>query len=267
VETTRRFGHLGLLAMGLGVGAAMACMPGAASADPLDLNAFDPNDFAISIDGFTIIQLGTATAHSGIGDFAIADGNDSNATAIGGFGDVASASGTDSQAFVDRGNFDLAYASGWASSATAAFGNNDTALAYNTASEAVAGGSESSLGNNDFASATSSVGNVVSAEANDGSFNVASVYDPGGENGDNVGAGVGNGNYAYVIGDGDRAFAGGTTFTLLGNNNIAEIFGNSDMATAGSTVADPGSADLASVFGNGLDAIATGGNFLVDTAP
>jgi hypothetical protein len=79
--------------------------------------------------------------------------------------------------------------------------------------------------------------------------------------------GAGNGNYAYIVGDGDQAHAGGGTFDLPGNHDTAEIFGNSDMATAGGIVADPGSADLASVLGDQLDAVATGGNFLVDMAP
>jgi hypothetical protein len=69
-----RIGRLGLLA-GLGLVAALAT-PGAASAD-----TFDPNDFAISIDGITLFQVGTATAHSALGDIAIADGNNSTAIA------------------------------------------------------------------------------------------------------------------------------------------------------------------------------------------
>ena len=44
-------GRLGMLAVGLGIGAAVAAVgypPGIASADP---TAFDPNNFAVSIDG------------------------------------------------------------------------------------------------------------------------------------------------------------------------------------------------------------------------
>jgi hypothetical protein len=210
--------------------------PGVASAD-----TFDPNDFAISIDGLTLFQVGTATAHSAFGDIAIADGNESNATATGGIGDVASAFGAGSHAFVDRGSFDVAAASGLDSTATADFGNGDTALANTDFSTAAAGGDAASLGNNDFASAT---GAVTFAYANAGSFNFAAIFDPGGTMGGDASAGTGNGDFAYVIGDGDLDRAGGVSSALLGNYDIAEIFGNE------------------------LDALAaTGGNFLVDLAP
>jgi hypothetical protein len=210
-----RIGRLGLLVVALGIGAAFAAIPGVASAD-----TFDPNNFAISIDGLTLFQVGTAT---------------------GGIGDVASAFGAGSHAFVDRGNFDVADASGLDSTATADFGNGDTALANTDFSTAAAGGDAASLGNNDFASAT---GAVTFAYANAGSFNFAAIFDPGGTMGGDASAGTGNGDFAYVIGDGDLDRAGGVSSALLGNYDIAEIFGNE------------------------LDALAaTGGNFLVDLAP
>lgn len=101
--SNNRIGRLSLLVVALGIGGAFAAIPGVASAD-----AFDPNDLAISVDGITLFQIGTATAHSAFGDIAIADGNESNATATGGMGDVASAFGAGAHAFVDRGSFDIA---------------------------------------------------------------------------------------------------------------------------------------------------------------
>jgi hypothetical protein len=260
MNNDNRIGRLGLLMVGLGIGAAITTIPGVASAD-----TFDPNDFAISIDGITLFQVGTATASSAFGGFAIADGNDSSATATGGIGDVASAFGAGSHALVDSGSFDVAAASGLDSTATADFGSGDTALAETDFSEAEAGGGAISLGNDDFASA---FGAVNSAYAEDGSFNFASIFDPAGTMGGDAAADAGNGNVAYVVGDGDLDRAGGVASTLLGNYDIAEIFGNGGMADAGSSADAPGSFDLAEIFGNELDALAaTGGNFLVDLAP
>ncbi|MCV7258197.1 hypothetical protein [Mycobacterium shimoidei] len=81
---TRRSDRLGGLAVAVVVGAAAAAIPTTASADPFA--PFDPNNFAISIDGFTLFQVGTAHATSGIGDFAIADGDGSDAVAEGASG-------------------------------------------------------------------------------------------------------------------------------------------------------------------------------------
>ncbi len=110
----RRVGRLGILAVGLGIGAAVASTPGIASADTpatdpfswlagLDpaeaaaLPAASPFDLDISVDGFTLLDLGTtATATSGTGDIAIAFGADSTAIAKGGFGDYALADSTGS---------------------------------------------------------------------------------------------------------------------------------------------------------------------------
>jgi hypothetical protein len=101
-----------------------------------------------------------------------------------------------------------------------------------------------------------------------GNFNFASIFDPFGTNGGDASAGTGNGDFAYVVGDGDLDRAGGVASTLLGSYDIAEIFGNGGMADSGASVGAPGSFDFAEIFGNELDALAaTGGNFLVDLAP
>ena len=101
-------GRIGILGVGLGIGATLAAMPGIAAADPTPdpniygavdasvlqdaLPAADPSlNIAISIDGIPLLHLGTASATSSSGDFAITVGNDANASATGGFGDFASA--------------------------------------------------------------------------------------------------------------------------------------------------------------------------------
>jgi hypothetical protein len=99
---------LGVLAVGLGVGAAVAAMPAVASADSstdpfawlagLDLG--DPTvpatstsglHLAISIDGYSPVSDGSASAESSTGDIAIAYGSGAEASAVGGYGDVAAA--------------------------------------------------------------------------------------------------------------------------------------------------------------------------------
>jgi hypothetical protein len=84
--------------------------------------AFDLNDIAISLDGTTLFQEGTATANSGMGNFAVAAGSQANAGAGLAFGqtlmpghfDSAFANGTDSFASAGQGDFNSAFADGLA---------------------------------------------------------------------------------------------------------------------------------------------------------
>src|ERR1700678_2351464 len=137
-------GRLGMLAVGLGMGGAVAATSGIASAASTDIAppAFDPSaliadpapaasglDVAISIDGSTLFQEGTATAYSGTDDIAIAYGSDALATAGLGTGDYAFADGTDAQAYSGVGNEDSATAIGADSFADAGTGNGDTGFA------------------------------------------------------------------------------------------------------------------------------------------
>ena len=192
-------GRIGIFGAGLGIGATLALGPGIAAADPaadpniygaIDpsllqdaLPAADPN-IAISVDGFTLLQDGTASATSGSGDFAIAVGDGANATATGGFGDYASAHGADASAFAGEGNFDVATANSVFSttggSATAGDGNFDVAHEGGLNGVALAG---------------------------NGSFD--SAYDLTGASGHAI-ADLGNGDSAINIGDGS-AIAGGTS--------------------------------------------------------
>ena len=133
----------GLVAAGLGIGAALAATPGVASADsstdwlssidqllgglsaPAQTSALD---MQISIDGTDLFPAAgnTATATSDTGDVAIAIGNGADASAVTGIGDFALADGANSTADAGYiGNFDSAVVFGANSSADAGFGYVD----------------------------------------------------------------------------------------------------------------------------------------------
>src|ERR1700758_4605984 len=120
-------GRIGILGVGLGIGATLAAMPGIAAADPTPdpniygavdasvlqdaLPAADPSlNVAISVDGIPLLHLGDASATSGSGDFAIAMGDGATATATDGVGNFASAYGTGSTATATDGTFNFASA-------------------------------------------------------------------------------------------------------------------------------------------------------------
>jgi hypothetical protein len=130
----------GLLAIGLGIGVALAA-PGVASAD----SSTDPVswidqllgglaapaqttsalDMQVSIDGKDLFPTAgnTATATSDTGDIAIAVGNGADASATGGSGDFAFADGANSLAEAGfTGDFDSAVVFGSNSTAEAGFG-------------------------------------------------------------------------------------------------------------------------------------------------
>jgi hypothetical protein len=148
-------GRLAGLAVGLGIGAALAATPGTALADPAspidandvagassaavgaqpDLPSFDPSNLAISVDG---ISNGGAFS---VGDFAYAQGN-AIADAAGGSFDNATAvgNGAGSYAF---GDFDTATVTGDDAEAKAVAGFFEVASVVQTGStydEAVAAG-------------------------------------------------------------------------------------------------------------------------------
>jgi hypothetical protein len=245
------------LVAGVGVAAAAFAAvwltPAAANADPLP--PFDPNDFAISIDGITLFQVGTATATSSIGDFAIADGAGSQANATAGFFDSAFAYGDNSGAGVENGNFDQAIAIG---AATSIVDNGS----FDTASAAGAGAAaEAAGGNFDTAIVNGDNSQVL---AGFGSNDVASVFGVNGE----AAADYGNGDVASAVNTGtsfDFAIAGGTGTSLLGSYDIASIVGTGSDATAGAEFTS-GNFDLAAAFGDMLSPFATG-NFMTDIQP
>ena len=183
--TARGIGRLGVMAAGLGLGAAVAAMastPAVASADVVD---FDPNNFALSIDGISLIHEGTATATSSFGNIAIADGAGSDASATDGYLDLASAYGADSSAQVGLGDLDAGFANG----------ANSTVFS---------GGYVDTPGYLDLASANGSCG---VASATEGWFDQAV------ENGNSstAASGVGNGDFASVFGNYDMPAPTATT--------------------------------------------------------
>ncbi|MGA9490211.1 MAG: hypothetical protein WBV80_08155 [Mycobacterium sp.] len=128
---SRGFGRLDLLVVGLGIGAALACTTGVASADSstewsssidrllggLSVPAADPAqavDMQISIGGTLLFPYedNTAFAFAGPGDIAVAIGNNSYASAQNGAFDFAFADGANSFAEAEIGNFDVAVADG-----------------------------------------------------------------------------------------------------------------------------------------------------------
>ena len=143
MKSTRALTRLGLLAVGLGVGAAFASMPAIASADTSSdwLSAVDSFlssaapaadttpalNLAISMDGVTLFQEGDAYAASGsTGDIAIANGAGASAYAFG-TDNYASVDGTDSSAVA--GGYNAAQATGSTDDTAFAFGNNDLSYA------------------------------------------------------------------------------------------------------------------------------------------
>jgi hypothetical protein len=207
MKSTRALTRLGLLAVGLGVGAAFAPMPAIASADTSSdwLSAVDSlfssaapaadattASMAISFDGATLFQIGTAQASSGSdGDFAIAYGADSSATAT----------GTDSYAGV--------YGDGSSAVAGGAGSSTDSAFVVGDNSSAFAGGADSSQ-NLAFI-----YGNESTASA--------------GGYGDNPGTQ----DIAIIVGNDDGAFSGSSA-TGAGDYDIAYVESN-DLGTANAT--------------------------------
>jgi hypothetical protein len=240
--------RLSILVTGLGIAAVLACSPGIASADSSNawwatidnllggggLPAVATTlDYQVSIDGIDLLPTdgNTATANSGVGDFAIAigDGSTANAGAGDAFGQTLA-----------PGQFDSAFAIGTNSFASAGQGDFNSAFADGTSSVAGVGGFQGIASNGDWASA---IGAHTDAEA--GVFEVAGqndgalVFDPFGTVGSTAEAGDGNVDLASVFGDGSNAYAG-----------------------------FPGNYDLGAAFGDGLTSSgAQNGNFLVDIVP
>jgi hypothetical protein len=236
--------RLGLLAVGLGIGAALFATSGTAAADStaVDPAALDPSaliadpvpaasglDVAISIDGQTLFQEGTAAAYSGTDDIAIAYGSDAIASASDGTGDYSFADGTDAQAYSGIGDDDSASAIGSGSAAAAGSGNGDIAFADGTDTNVIAGGDD-----------TPGTPDTVDV-AGDDSFASA----------------VGNNDFAYAGPD-----VGSVPSTTDVTGDIATIIGSNSDAWAGA-----GNYDFAGALGEAVMSNATGANFLFDVMP
>jgi hypothetical protein len=256
MANARGVARLGMLAVGLGIGLAVAATPGVAvadsSADWLNdlfggaaLPVPDVN-LAISIDGYSLVSEGTASAASGKGDIAIAYGDGAYASAQGGTGDFALASGSEADV-----------ASGGLSTDTGA--NDDTAVdignnsGYDDAAWAgnsdLNGGTDGGTGSGDTAI---DIGNNSA-----GNDNFASSFGDDTSVGEGAVAGDGDSNIADSVGPNAYTFAAG------GNSNIAYVF--DPFGTGAGSEADAGAygnSDLAAVFGDGLTSTSATGRRL-----
>ncbi len=221
--------RLGMLAVGLGIGAAIASAPGIAAADSSDwLSSIDSLvsglpvpaadtsglglNLAISYDGATLFQDGTALADTGTdGDIAIANGA----------GAYADATGTNNYAVVD-GTDSSAVAGGAGST-------DDTAFVFGNDSSATAGGTADNPGNFDGAVI---FGNGDGADAGSSAAGAGS-YDVAYAEGDNLGTAHATG--AEYLLDILKFYGTSTTSTAPAaesGNLLTDLVGSTDTAGA-----------------------------------
>ena len=276
---TNFVGRVGGLAVGLGIGSAIATLPWVASADVTDTMTPDVGlaadvasllpaadaaastpDFAISYDGMSLLQEGNASATTVAGNFglAIAHGDGSNAVDNGcstalrqrhrqhvlrrrRFGHISIANGADSITNVN-GDTNFVEATGYDSNASAVLGNSNTVIASGADSQSqVLGGS------NDLVTV-----NGASDLADTGSsHDILTIVG----NNDSQAFTQGLHDIALIFGDDSSATAGG------GDYNLAAVFGDGSNASA-----EFGNNNLAVAFGDLLDAEAIGGN-MTDIEP
>ena len=293
-----RIGRMGLLAVGLGIGATLAATPQIASADssadpfswadhvlsglavPADPS---PLDMQISISGIDLFSTvdNTATASSHFGDIAIAVGDGANASATG-FGDLSFADGTGSSATTGLGGlFDVALANGDGSSAAGGVGGIFALASANgtdsTAAAGLGGSFVIASASGDGSSATAGVGSNFDISSAVGTDSTADVGIGDGRDtsfaagtGSYADAGVGLGNNAIALGTDSSAIAGvgiGDLATAV-NGGDATAGGFLSMAFADGANSDAqtiGIGDIASVIntGSGFDQAISGGNAAV----
>jgi hypothetical protein len=151
-------------------------------------------DLAISFDGISLIQEGTATAHTVAGEYgmAIAEGSGAYASAGGGIGDMAEAEGTNA----------LAIAGGHP---------GDTGADYDTAID---------IGNNDLPS-TGAADGAFAGNGDLGGGSGIGAHDTAIDIGNNANGASGGGNEGVFAGAGGLGGISGD-----GNNDTAIDFGN-----------------------------------------
>jgi hypothetical protein len=281
---TRGIARLGILAVGLGIGAAAAYTPVASADSSTDwLSSVDsllgaaavpvvPSalDYQISIDGYDLFPTAgnTATATSGMGDMAIAFGSGSDAVAEGGFGDFASADGPgglaiagDEVAGATGNNFDVASATGNGSNAVA--GNpvgqfpDATGSSFDFASTDGAN-SDALAGFNGSGDSASAIGQNVESLAGVS----ANAADPA-----NYDTADALGNLSAPTTNLTEAVAGSTGLGLGGSSDTAFVI--DPLGTLGSTAlaGDGFNFDLAGAVGDSLNATAITASNLVDILP
>jgi hypothetical protein len=246
MASSRGVARLGMLAVGLGVGAAVAHAPVASADSSSDwLSSIDSFlgggavpapatglNLDISFDGYTLVHEGTAYADTTSGDYslAIADGDNAEALAFG-TGGSAYADGSDAYAYSAGGTGDVAAADGTNAFAEAGGESGDTGADGDTALD---------IGNNDLP--------LSIAEPRDGAY-------------------AGN---ADLDGGGSETGSDDTAIDIGNNTNDGSDSGyDGSFAGAGGLLGDPGDGnnDTAIDVGNnsgefdGSDAINGNGNY------
>jgi hypothetical protein len=263
-------GRLGMLAVGLGIVAAVAATPGIASAT---------SDFDISIDGIDVFNGGgSATAESGMGDVAIAFGPNSNAISEGGLGDFASAFSTGSSGAIAIAGSQAADASGNDFDYANAVGNNATAMAgYPFVADGLPSAIPSSFDSASDFGGDGTNGISVALAGLNGSFDSANAFgetggataglSPDADDPANFDTATYFGNLFLDTREIGGAFAGGGPESLGGSNDTAfvdDLFGqvsSTAMAGLGNNF------DLAGAVGDNLSADAFGADFLAHILP
>jgi hypothetical protein len=277
---TRSIARLGTLAVGLGIGAAWAHTPVAAADTSTDwLSSVDSllsgavpapavtTDLAISFDGTSLFQSGTASADSGTaGQFglAIAFGNGASATAEGGTGNYALADGTDALA---KAGDSTSGATGSDYNYAVDIGNNADPSTYPGAPDGAYAGAGSLIGN-----AASTAGDSHNTAIDIGNNGVDTETLTGGNSGAFAGDGgligasgnSGSGDTAYTFGningfgDGSASVAGNNDYSSTSgaetgtNEGAFAAFGNNNSAIADTTYFTDG---------KGVDATDGNGNY------
>jgi hypothetical protein len=258
----RSVARLGVLAVGLGFGAAMAHSPGLAAADSssdwassidgllsgaLPAPATSGLDLAISFDGYSLFQEGNAAAITDPGQYglAIAVGEDAVARATGGTGDYALADGTGAQAVAggqivgDSGaNYDTAIDIGsntdegdgaYAGDADIVGNNSGGTGSYDTAID---------IGNNTNGSSDGAFAGAGGLSQGTGDGNNDTAIDFGNNSGVNDAAFAteGNGNYASLSGStsgvDEYAYAGeGNDNTVVADTSYTTNYSTDDAAS------------------------------------
>jgi hypothetical protein len=264
----RGVARVGILAVGLGIGAAVPVASADTSTDWLSsfdsllsgaLPAADsPStlDYQISIDGKDLFPTtgNLATATSGTNDIAIAYGDGANASATGGTGDFSLASGINA----------LANAGGSASDTGA---NGDTAIDIGNNLNGVSSDG-AFAGNADLIGNTSGGTGSNDTAIDIGDNGSLAGTSPNGADGAFAGAGglvgqTGDGNSDTAITVGNLNGWGDGSAAVAGNHDSASGYGNESGTNSGSFAGD-GNYDSASgsgnVTGNDIGALAGYGN-------
>jgi hypothetical protein len=286
---TRGIARLGMLTVGLGIGAAVAHSPVASADSSTDwlssidsllgggaVEALVPTsglNLAISFDGTSLVSAGSANAHTTTGDYglAIAYGADTNATATGGIGDTAIAEGSGATANAYDGTGDYALADGTNAYANAGGGigaNYDHAIDIGNNELPTTGpydgayaGDSDLIGNGNGDTGSYDTAIDIGNNTNDTALGV------GGYDGAFSGAGglvglTGNGDYDTAINFGNEEGADNGPAAVAGDFDTATTSGNEVGQFLGA-FAGLGNGDLASVVG-GTSTADAGGEFGTD---